>query len=384
MAEDRADAPYVVKNHKKLRCGFTTGTCAAAAAKAAATMLLGNIELREVCVDTPKGIPARFVVEDICMRAGFVSCCVRKDSGDDPDVTDGIKIVASVRKTGGGIAVDGGPGVGRVTKKGLACPVGSAAINPVPREMIRREVKSACSSFGYGGGMHVEITVPGGEQIAKKTFNSRLGIEGGISILGTSGIVEPMSEGALVDSILLEMDILRANGTRALVLVPGNYGEDFVRNRTDIPLASVVKCSNFIGDALDHALDLGFDSVLLIGHIGKMVKLAGGVMNTHSKYADCRMEIFAANAALSGAGRDVLLELESSATADHALEILSAAGLMEETMRRIMGRIEYHINIRLQNRMEAGALVFSNVYGILGQTSRAGAIIDRIKSGGNE
>ena len=382
--KDRADALCMIKNHKQLRCGFTTGTCAAAAAKAAATMLLAGIELQEVSVDTPKGVPARFAVEGICIQAGLVSCSVRKDSGDDPDVTDGIEIVACVKKTGAGIEIDGGAGVGRVTKKGLSCPVGSAAINPVPREMIAREVKTICSRFGYAGGMRVEIAVPEGERIARKTFNPRLGIEGGISILGTSGIVEPMSEAALVDSILLEMDVLRAGGQNILVLVPGNYGEDFIKSHTAIPPRAVLKCSNYIGEALDHALDIGFCGVLLAGHIGKMVKLAGGIMNTHSKYADCRMEIFTAYAALGGAGRDVLLELAASVTADHALEILRNAGLMEETMQRIMERIEYHIKARLQNRISAGALVFSNEYGLLGQTGGAERLIQELTAGGNE
>jgi cobalt-precorrin-5B (C1)-methyltransferase len=381
----RVDTPYIVKNHKKLRCGFTTGTCAAAAAKAAATMLLGGIELREVCVETPKGICARFAVEDSCIQSGFVSCSVRKDSGDDPDVTDGIKIMVRVRKANSNaVEVDGGLGVGRITKKGLACPVGSAAINPVPREMIKKEVKAVCKHFGYMGGFHVEVIVPEGEEIAKKTFNSRLGIEGGISILGTSGIVEPMSEAALVDSILLEMDMMRANGLETLVLVPGNYGEDFIKNQTGIPPGAVLKCSNFIGEALDHALDLGFGGVLLVGHVGKMVKLAGGIMNTHSKYADCRMELFAAYAALSGAGKELLDELMASATADGALEILRAAGIIDETMLRVMCRIEFHVLARLQNRMDAGILVFSNAYGKLGQTSRAGELINRLKNGGNE
>lgn len=379
------EAPYIIKDHKKLRCGFTTGTCAAAAAKAAAAMLLGGMALHEVCVDTPKGIHVRFALEDVCMGDGLASCSVCKDSGDDPDVTDGIKITASVRKTDHtGIEVDGGIGVGRVTKPGLTCPVGSAAINPVPKDMIRREVEAVCKDHDYTCGLRVEIAVPEGEEIAKKTFNPRLGIKGGISILGTSGVVEPMSEAALVDSILLEMDMLRAGGLKTLVLVPGNYGEDFIKSQTNIPPSAVLKCSNFIGEALDHALDIGFAGVLLVGHIGKMVKLAGGIMNTHSKYADCRMEIFTAYAALNGAKMDTLKRLNASVTADSALEILTDAGQMEETMRWIMDRIEYHIDARLKNGMESGALVFSNMYGLLGKTGRVDALIEQLKTGGKE
>ncbi len=379
------EKPYVIKDQKKLRCGYTTGTCAAAAAKAAAMMLLGCGHASYVTVTTPKGILAGFCVEDAVKDPEFVSCSVRKDAGDDPDVTHGMKIFAKVKRTKEQrIQIDGGIGVGRVTKKGLSCPVGSAAINPVPRAMIEREVKDVCNKLGYGNGLDVEVFIPDGESIAKRTFNPRLGIEGGLSILGTSGIVEPMSESAMVDSICLEMNMMHANGIKTIVFTPGNYGGDFIKKQSDIPENAVLRCSNFIGEGLDHAADLKLDGVLLIGHAGKLVKLAGGIMNTHSKYADCRMEIFASYAAASGAGKAIVEELLGCITADHALDILEKSGLLVKTMRRITERIEYHLSARLNGLVLSGALLFSNVYGVLGQTSRVPELIEHIKTAGGK
>ena len=219
---------YVIKQNKRLRCGYTTGSCAAGAAKAAALMLFSRHPVRQVSLMTPKGMELNLEILDISMEEGAVSCAVRKDGGDDPDATHGVLVYArvSVSKTPG-ISIDGGQGVGRVTRKGLQEPVGEAAINPVPRQMIREAVEKVCRDFEYGGGMSVVISIPEGVEIAKKTFNPRLGIEGGISVLGTSGIVVPMSEAALIASIRAEMSMLTASGHEYLIVTPGNYGETF-------------------------------------------------------------------------------------------------------------------------------------------------------------
>ena len=294
---------YIENGAQRLRCGYTTGTCAALAAAGAASLLLSGEAPRALSLITPKGIPVTVEPVELFWENGAAVCGVAKDGGDDADATDGLVIRARVETIEEPeIRIDGGEGVGRVTKPGLDQPPGAAAINRVPRRMIEEQARRVCDTLGYAGGLSVCISVPGGEEAAKRTFNPMLGIEGGISILGTSGIVEPMSEKALVDTIAVELRQAAALGARDVILTPGNYGETFLR---DHPQAArgvpVVKCSNFIGDALDLAGNRGFSQVLLVGHAGKLVKLAAGVMNTHSRYADGRAEVFCAHAAVCGA-----------------------------------------------------------------------------------
>lgn len=291
---------FIEKDGKRLRLGYTTGSCAAAAAKAAAWMLLTGRRKSTVALDTPKGIHLELPVEDIQMGEDTVSCAIRKDGGDDPDITSGTLIYAAVtRMDSPAITIDGGKGVGRVTKRGLDQPVGNAAINSVPRQMIEENLRQVCRLCDYPGGLQVMISVPQGEILAQKTFNPRLGIVGGISILGTTGIVEPMSEEALVQTIHVELNQKRTTGDYVL-LTPGNYGSEFIRGEMGLDMNLAVQTSNFIGDSLDTCRSLDFSGALLIGHIGKLVKLAGGMMNTHSKYGDCRMDILAAHAGMAG------------------------------------------------------------------------------------
>ncbi len=362
---------FVTKQNRRLRCGYTTGTCAAAAAYAAVWMMLTGEALRAVPVHTPKGVELSILVERV-PDAHDVAFAVTKDSGDDPDVTDGICVVARVRKTAHGVSVDGGTGVGRVTKQGLACAVGSAAINPVPMRMIEQSVREACEACGYHGGVAVEICVPRGEEIAQKTFNPRLGIVGGISILGTSGIVEPMSERALIDTVRLDLKVLRESGASGVLLTPGNYGKDFLKQMGRVAPCYVVKCSNFIGEALDGAAELEFDRVLLVGHIGKFVKLAGGIMNTHSRCADARMELIAAYAAAEGM-RDVEPILRC-VTTDEAIGMLDACEMRERVMRRLVERMRFHARTRLEGKA-CEVIVYSNAHGLLGSTEDAEALI---------
>ena len=264
-----------MKSNRFLKKGYTTGSCAAAAAKAAVMTVLNDEIVITTQITLPKGESISIDITDTQIDGDSVTCTVKKYSGDDPDITNGILVCATVRKNSGGIKIDGGVGVGRVTRNGLDQPVGNAAINSVPRQMIRNSINEICGD--YDGGFDVIISVPNGEEIAKKTFNSRLGIEGGISILGTSGIVEPMSEKALLDTIFLELNTRKSAGDSIAVLVPGNYGEDFAKN---FWYKNTVQCSNYIGDAIDYASDLGFSDILIISHMGKLVKLGSGIMNT--------------------------------------------------------------------------------------------------------
>lgn len=375
---------YIIKDGKRLRLGYTTGSCAAAAAKAAAWMLLTNQKRERISILTPKGIALELEVREIYMEPGLVRCAIEKDSGDDPDVTKGTLIFASVSRTEApGIAIDGGQGIGRVTKRGLDQPVGAAAINSVPRQMIRENVEEVCRLTDYRGGLSVVISAPEGEMLAKKTFNPRLGIVGGISILGTTGIVEPMSEQALVDTIRVELRQRRENGAEYVLLTPGNYGSDYIRESLGIDPKTAVLTSNFIGDALDICKELGFRGALLIGHIGKLVKIAGGMLNTHSKYGDCRMEILAAHAGAAGLAPERISELLECATCDDAIRILDEAGLREKTLDRLVKRIAFIMNHRAGENLETGAVLFSKEYGLLCETENARVLLKSILSGQN-
>lgn len=373
---------FVYKNHKKLRYGYTTGSCAAAASKAAAAMLLSGKEISYVELHTPKGIDLRLEVLDISREDNAVSCAIQKDGGDDPDVTNGILIYAKVSREPADeaqIIIDGGIGVGRVTKPGLEQPVGAAAINKVPRQMIRENLEAVCEQYHYHGKLSVVISIPSGVELAAKTFNPRLGIVGGISVLGTSGIVDPMSEQALIDTIRVEMRQKLANGMEYLLVVPGNYGIDFLdQYGHGLQLEDAVKCSNFVGEALDAAVEFGAKGVLLVGHIGKFVKLAGGIMNTHSHNADARMELLTVHAALLGAPVELLQKMMECVTTDDALKYLKEADLMEPVMERIMEKMEFYVNQRAQHQLELGVITFSNVFGILGQTKNVPDLVKKI------
>ena len=367
---------YVIKNNKKLRMGYTTGSCAAGAAKGAAEMLLGGSIIREISLMTPKGILLHLELHDITMEANSVTCAVRKQAGDDPDTTDGVLVYAKVEKVSGKREwiVDGGIGVGRVTKPGLSQKVGEAAINPVPRSMICRALEEAADRYQYEGNLKATISVPDGEKIAAKTFNPRLGIKGGISILGTSGIVEPMSEQALLDTIELEMKVRRAGGKNYLIMAPGNYGLDFLREAYGIQDKDVVKCSNYIGQSMDMAADCKFQGLVLAGHIGKLIKVSGGVMNTHSRWADCRMDLLATAMLRAGFSADRARAVLDCVTTDDALALLSEEE-REATIGQIMRSIEKYMEYRMADQMPVGAILYSNVYGILGKTSKVDTLM---------
>jgi len=370
---------YVSKGSKKLRCGFTTGTCAAAASAGAARMLLSGKVIENITVITPSGNSVTVGLTDIKKENAYVSCAVQKDSGDDPDVTDKILVYSTVSYEKSGITVDGGEGVGRVTKKGLKQQIGEAAINPVPRKMIEEQLKTAASDYSYDGGLKAVISVPMGIQIAKKTFNPRLGIEGGISILGTTGIVEPMSEQALIDTISVELDVRKAENEEFIIVTPGNYGQDFLRDNLGIAVDKCVKCSNFIGDTIDMCIEKGFKSMLLVGHIGKLSKLGCTIYNTHSRYADGRMEAFALCAALCGAEREVLENILGCITTDAALEILKKEGIFDETIKMLEKRIDRSLKLRAKGSIEIGMITFSEEYGILCKTENADNMLEKLK-----
>lgn len=382
MAEDSPAELYVYRNNQRLRCGHTTGSCATAAAKAAAIMLFSGVPLTEVSILTPKGTCLTLPVLDVKISEHNVSCAIQKDGGDDIDVTHGALVYAEVSLVDEGTIIDGGLGVGRVTKKGLDQPVGQVAINSVPRQMITNALNEVCAEYDYHRGLQVIISVPEGVRLAEKTFNPRLGIVGGISIIGTTGIVEPMSQEALVETIRTEMKMRLANGSRVILAVPGNYGEDFSKTICTVPAEEVVKCSNFVGETIDSAAEFGASGLLFIANIGKFVKVAGGIMNTHSRQADARLEILAANAAVAGADHDTLLRVMQAVTTEDALAILHEKGLLAEVMALITEKVDFYLRNRAQDRLKIGAIIFSSVYGKLGETKDAEDLLHQLEAGG--
>ena len=370
-----------------MRFGFTTGSCAAAASKAAAYMLLTGRKKDTISIETPKGIRFDAQIVDIERQENYVRCAVIKDGGDDPDVTTGAHIVSTVRflpEAAQFIVIDGGKGVGRVTLPGLDQKPGAAAINHVPREMITKEVLEVCNICDYKGGLSVEISVPEGEELASKTFNPRLGIKGGISILGTSGIVEPMSSQALLDTIRTELNQKKALGATVAAVSPGNYGLDFMRLVYGYDLDKSVKCSNFIGDTIDMAAEIGFEKFLLTGHIGKLIKVSGGIMNTHSKEGDCRMELLAAAAVKAECRLETVSAILNAAVTEEGVRLIEQNGKREKAMAYVMERIMFYLDKRAteaaqrtgQGKMEIGCIMYSNDFGLLAKSDNA---VDMLK-----
>lgn len=369
----------VYKDKKMLRRGYTTGTCAALAAQGAVSFLVSGIWPETAELMTPAGQMVRVPLMEKKAGNGAASCAVKKNAGDDPDVTDGLLIFARARflseDTGKArVVIDGGEGVGRVTKAGLDQPVGAAAINSVPRRMIEAAVTEVLEEAGVDRPVEILIFVPGGEKAAEKTFNPVLGITGGISILGTSGIVEPMSEEALIETIRAHMQVLRSEGRRFAAAVPGNMGERFLWSyleREGIGKIPAVVCSNFVGRTLDIAGELGFSGLLLAGHLGKLVKLGCGIMNTHSKEGDGRMETLVACALRAEVGTGTLKRIQEANTTEQALEELKAAGILKETMGALLERMDWYMRRRVPETLETGILVFDAAGTLLGATENA-------------
>lgn len=391
---------YIYKNQKKLRWGYTTGTCAAAASLAAAVVLLRRESVEQVQIETPKGILLDLEIEDMKAERDWVSCAVRKDGGDDPDVTNGFLVYSRVsrenpfkdkwetRKSGCyeyknstlHLFLSGGMGIGRVTKEGLSCEVGKYAINPVPRQMIFFQVEKVCRQEGFQGSLWIEISVPEGVEAASRTFNGKLGIEGGISILGTSGMVEPMSETALLETIRLELRQKALEGQSQVILTPGNYGQQFIKKAMGLELEQAVKCSNFIGATIDMAVEEGVKGLLLIGHGGKLIKVAAGVMNTHSSVADGRMEVLAAYAGAWGCKKELVRRLLSSVTVEDALRQMDAVeGLLEGVMRQVTEAVDRHLKGRAGGRIAIETVIFTNERGILGMSCGATGMLKKLR-----
>ena len=343
---DRAD--FVFIDQKAYRKGYTTGSCATAAAKVAAMMALTQKQITQVCITTPSGVMLDLEVCEPFIEPHAATAAIRKDGGDDVDVTHGMLIYARVvLNQSGCIQIEGGDGIGRVTRKGIRHELGSAAINEVPRKTIEAVVREV---IGADRGANVLIFAPEGAARARQTFNPRLGIKGGISILGTTGIVTPMSDESWKSSISLEIQMKRAEGLDKLILVPGNYGERFAE-QMGMDDRYVVIMSNFVRHTLKEAEQLGFKKILLLGHLGKLIKVAAGIFHTHSHIADGRIETLIATLALMGAPRDLLMQIDECKTTEAAMELIDGAGLTE---------VYSHIALRVKQRAEQLS-VYSNL-----------------------
>jgi len=354
-------------NGKLLKTGYTTGSCATAASKAAISMLLSKKVIDTVQITVPTGQKLSLEVLDISRGIDTCSCAIRKDGGDDPDATHNMLIYSTVSlvpsKGKRKILIDGGEGVGRVTLKGLDQKVGNAAINSVPRSMIEAavlDVLNECDeSLIENKDVSVVISIPNGEEVARRTFNPHLGIVGGLSILGTTGIVDPMSSSALIATFKTELSVFKEQGIKNFSLVLGNYGLNFAENDLNIELKPYVMCSNYLGDTLDCAIENKMEEVLLVAHIGKLVKCAVGILNTHSRNGDGRIDAFIRSALVCGASLSCLREIEKSATTDAILQVLIKYEILEEVLLDIKRRVVETINRRTYGFLNVEIICFT-------------------------
>lgn len=369
-----------------LRTGITTGTCAAACAYVAAYNLIEVYSETSVDIMTPAGKLVSVEIADSYKSGDTSWCFVRKDSGDDPDITNGTLVGCGVRFLSQNehepeelkgyreknMLITGGRGIGTVTKNGLSCPVGYPAINPVPRKMIFSSVENAFSDLKsdiiIDQGVMIEVTIPDGETLALKTFNPNLGIVGGLSVLGTSGIVNPMSEDALVETIRLDIRTKVCEGKKNLIMVPGNYGEEFLKSEYQLNPDDFVKCSNYVGKTVRMMADEGVEKLLFTGHIGKLIKVAGGIMNTHSKYGDHRMEIlhsFICKVDPSYLDSDKASLILGMNTTDEACNYLEEAGLLKQVMRLAAEAVKENIEKEVQGKFTCEVILFNKIQGLL-------------------
>ncbi|MFQ4904097.1 cobalt-precorrin-5B (C(1))-methyltransferase [Clostridioides difficile] len=402
---------YVYIDGKKYRRGYTTGSCATGASKAAVYMLITKNRINTINIDTPKGIPLLLKVDNINISDTFVECSIKKDGGDDIDATHTMdiyaraEIVAKNDKNKGYltlkdidslstnseckselykfIRVYGGTGIGVVTKKGLSVDVGKPAINPTPLKMINHEIRKLIGDnfepiLGNDKVLKITIFAPQGETVAKKTFNPRLGIVGGISIIGTTGIVEPMSDEGWKKSLSIELQMKKEQGLDKIILVPGNHGEQFIREKLNLDIKYVVRVSNFIGYMIKEAQRIGYKKILMAGHIGKFIKVSAGIFNTHSKVADARSEILVANLALMGARYEFLNKINQCVTTEEAVELINNREYREVyniLSNKCRERVKQYLN-EDSDDIDVEVIIFSMDKSLLGKSDNTDDLVE--------
>ncbi|VIF97391.1 cobalt-precorrin-6A synthase [Clostridioides difficile] len=402
---------YVYIDGKKYRRGYTTGSCATGASKAAVYMLITKNRINTINIDTPKGIPLSLKVDNINISDTFVECSIKKDGGDDIDATHTMDIYARAEIVSKNdknkeyltlndidglsnnsesqselykfIRVYGGIGIGVVTKKGLSVDVGKPAINPTPLKMINHEIRNLIgdnfeSILGNNKVLKITIFAPQGEAVAKKTFNPRLGIVGGISIIGTTGIVEPMSDEGWKKSLSIELQMKKEQGLDKIILVPGNHGEQFIREKLNLDIKYVVRTSNFIGYMIKEAQRIGYKKILMAGHIGKFIKISAGIFNTHSKVADARSEILVANLALMGATYEFLNKINQCLTTEEAVELINNSEYRQVyniLSNKCRERVKQYLN-EDSDDIDVEVIIFSMDKSLLGKSDNTDDLVE--------
>ena len=377
---------------KALRGGYTTGACVAAGAKAAALYLQGRLTADAVEITALDGtrlmIPVKKIerLEDGQLTEGetAIRAEIVKDAGDDPDITNGTSVFVSLTMVAGdnweqelkavpgrsvryeNILFEAGEGIGHATKPGLSLSVGEPAINPGPRKLV---YNSLLEVFGYPKPCKVRIDIPAGCELAKKTLNPVLGIEGGISVIGTTGVLRPMSEEAFKESLVPQIKVARAAGFNAQIFVPGKIGERIAAS-WGLPEEAMVQTSNFIGYMLEAAADIGLERILLFGHIGKLAKVAAGVFHTHNRVGDARLEVLAAYSGAMGMPREGMERILTAVTTEEALPVIAEYGL-EGVYERIAARASYRAERLIFNKVRVGTVLVTLQGELLGMDDTA-------------
>ncbi len=355
---------------QELRGGYTTGACAAAGVKAALLYEAGNT-VDEVDLTALDGTILTIPVKKVERIPEGLRAEIVKFSGDDPDITNGVSVFTTVRHLPDetGIKFKAGKGIGRVTKPGLSVPVGEPSINPGPRQLIQNVVTDI---LGEDAGLEVTISIPEGVELAKRTLNPILGVEGGLSIIGTTGVLRPMSEEAFKNSLVPQIDVVKAAGYSSLVFVPGKIGER-IAIKYGIPSDAIVQTSNFIGFMLEAAAKREIESVLLFGHIGKLAKIAAGVFYTHNRIADGRLETLAAYAAAEGLPQKGVRRILECTTTEDAMTVIEEYELLQ-VYRILAERASLRARRYIFDDMEIGTVMVTMDGRILGMDDAAKAI----------
>lgn len=361
---------------KEMKSGYTTGSCAAAGTKAALLALQGNV-VKEVELHALSGELLHIPIESVEFTVDGAKAEVIKNGGDDPDITHGASVFTEVvinpqSKT---VNFHAGLGIGIVTQPGLSVEPGQPAINPGPRKMMTQVVQEL---LPQGCGCDITVSIPKGIELAKKTLNPILGIEGGISVIGTTGIVRPMSEEGFKNSLTPQISVAKANGYNDIVFVPGKIGENIAK-ALSLPSKALIQTSNFIGHMLEFAVDEEIKSVLLFGHLGKLVKVAGGIFYTHSKIADARLEIMASYAAMLGMDSTGVKEIFSVKTTEAAMPIIEKYGLVEKGYYDLLAqRASLRSQQHVFNAFTVGTVIVTLKGEILGMDDNAKQIGGRL------
>lgn len=345
---------------KFLRSGYTTGACAAAGVKAALILMTTGEVVDAVEIIALDGTRLTIPIKAVVKTSDDVCAEVVKFSGDDPDITNGVSVFTTVRRISSNeIIFKAGLGVGHITKAGMQLPIGEPSINPKPRELIR----NVAAEFNISG-LEVEISIPAGVELAKKTLNPILGVEGGLSIIGTTGVLRPMSEEAFKNSLVPQIDVAKAAGFDELVFVPGKIGETIAK-QLGFNDGAIIQTSNFIGFMLEAAAEREVKKIILCGHIGKLAKVAAGVFHTHNRVADGRLETLAAYAAAEGLPANEVQRILDANTTEDAAQIISANHL-EHVYKKIAARASLRAQRYVFGKLQVKTILVDFAGNILG------------------